>query len=225
MAKSFYEAIIASGGLAGENFDVAQGPVNTDIIDTLLSTGDGALTENAPLSLISTGALDDARDLDISAMEQDGRVFVLSVRNTDLSSNNLTVSASDNINGQSTTNPFTVSEATDYLFVHESAGVWRAYQLSTEESAKVFRGSIAGSDWSDGTANRVTIVQTGSPGAGEIGPHNLEIAGSYVVMFFRDSDDELVDLGVEVDDTNGNITLKKTGLAANSAGRVIVVGT
>jgi len=91
--------------------------------------------------------------------------------------------------------------------------------------ANIFRGTIAGTEWGAGTNNRITIIQTGAPGAGEIGPHGLAIASSYLVQFYRDSDDQLVDLGIEVDGGTGDITLRKTGLAANSAGRVIVAGT
>jgi len=98
MAKSFYEAIIASGGFAGEVFDVAAGAANTDIIDVLLSAGDGALTQNAPINLISTGALGATRDLDITAAEDDGRVFFLSVRNSDITTNDLPITATTDIN-------------------------------------------------------------------------------------------------------------------------------
>jgi len=223
MAKSFYEAIIASGGFAGEVFDVAAGAANTDIIDVLLSAGDGALTQNAPINLISTGALGATRDLDITAAEDDGRVFFLSVRNSDITTNDLTITATTDINGGGTT--LTVSEAVDYLFVHESGGTWRAYVQSMMAGANIFRGTIAGTEWGAGTNNRITIIQTGAPGAGEIGPHGLAIASSYLVQFYRDSDDQLVDLGIEVDGGTGDITLRKTGLAANSAGRVIVAGT
>lgn len=123
--KSFYEAIIASGGFAGEVFDVAQGPANLDIINTLLSVGNGTLTGNAPVNLISTGALGAPRSLFITSIEQNGRWFFLSARNTDLTTNPLTVIASTDINSGGPS--LIINTPTDYIFIHESAGIWRAY--------------------------------------------------------------------------------------------------
>lgn len=122
--KSFYEAIIASGGFAGEVFDVTQGPANLDIIDILLNAGNGALSGNAPINMISTGALGAPRSLDITGVEQNGRMFFFSIRNTDLASNPLTIAASTDINGGGL---LIVDDPIDYVFVHESSGVWRAY--------------------------------------------------------------------------------------------------
>lgn len=228
--KSFYEAIIAEGGFAGQVFDVTQGdagsfPDNTDIIDVLLSVGNGVLTGNAPVNIISTGALGGARSLTITATEQNGRFFFLSVRNSDITTNNLTVIASSDINGGGAS--FVINAARDYLFVHETGGVWRAYEQKFNLSgfARVFRATFSAGTWSAGTANRITIVRTGAPAAGEIGPHGLALASSYVVQVYRDSDNQLVDTGVIVNGGTGNITLTKTGLGANFAGRVIVVGT
>jgi len=231
MSKTFYEAIIAQGGFAGQVFDVAAGPANTDVIDALLSASDGVLTENAPVNMISTGALsagagtDGIVDLDITALEQEGRWFWLSVRNSDIGTISLTVTSTTDINGGGAT--LTISSAQDLLFVHESGGTWRAYrqELSTAPTnAKIFRDTFAASDWSGGPTNSITVIQTGAPGAGEIGPHGLAIASSYAVQVYRDSDDELVDLGTVVDGGTGDITLTKTGLGTNFDGRVIVVG-
>lgn len=85
-----------------------------------------------------------------------------------------------------------------------------------------FRGTFTAAEWSSGTPNAVTILQTGIPAAGQIGPHGNPVAGSYNVAVFRDSDDQQVDVGVEVDPANGNITLTKAGLGADFAGRVMV---
>lgn len=38
MPKEFFETIIASGGFAGQSYGINAGPLNTDVIDTLLST-------------------------------------------------------------------------------------------------------------------------------------------------------------------------------------------
>lgn len=227
MAKSFYETIIASGGFAGENFDVAAGPANTGVIDTLLSVGDGALTEDAPISVISTGALGAPRTLDLTALEAaDGRILLLSVRNSDITTNSLTLTATTSINGFGPTTGFVISEEVNYWLVHETGGFWRAYEqrLDFGASAVIFRDTFAAADWGAGVANQVTILRTGAPVAGQIGPHNLMDADSYVVQVYRDSDDELVDTGVIVNSTTGDITITKTGLGAAFDGRIIIVG-
>jgi hypothetical protein len=228
MAKSFYETIIASGGFAGENFDVAAGPANTGVIDTLLSAGDGTLTEDAPISVISTGLLNAARTLDLTSLEAaDGRILLLSVRNSDISGvNTLTLLATTSINGFGPTTGFVIDEEKNYWLVHETGGIWRAYEqrLDFGAAAVIFRDTFAAADWTAGTNNQITILRTGAPAAGEIGPHNLMDADSYVIQVYRDSDDELVDTGVVVNSATGDITLTKTGLGADFDGRIIVVG-
>jgi hypothetical protein len=226
--KTFYEAIIGQGGFAGQVFDVTQGPTTTetpDIIDVLLPTGNATLTGNAPVNIISTGLLGGtARTLFITGMEQPGRFFFLSVRNTDLASGALTISPTTSINGSAT---MVLSAPADYLYVHESGGVWRAYQQSTAEAgeAYVFRATFAAIKWSNGVVNKITILRTGVAGAGQIGPHLLSLASSYTVQVFRDSDNQKVDVGVIVDPVTGNITMTKTGLGTDFAGRVIVMGS
>lgn len=221
--KTFYESIIAQGGFAGQVFDIAAGPANTDVIDTLLSVGDGAITGNAPVNIISTGALGAARALDISGAEQNGRFFFLSVRNNDLASNNLTIAASTSINGSAT---LVLAAAADYVFVHESGGVWKAYyqRTSASTSNSVFRGTFLAAAWTAGVANEITIIESGVPGAGQIGPHGLGVASSFVIQVFRDSDDSLVDTGAIVDPATGNVTLTKSGLSTAFNGRVILIG-
>lgn len=228
--KHFYEAIIAEGGFAGQVWDVTAGaggsfPDNLDIQDILLEVGNGALTGNTPINLISTGTLGAPRSLNITATEQNGRIFFLSVRNTDITTNNLTVVATTDINGGGAS--FVISSARDFIFVHETGGTWRAYEQKENLSnfARAFRATFLAATWSAGTANRITIIRTGAPAAGQIGPHGLALASSYTVMVFRDSDNQLVDTGVVVDPGTGNITLSKTGLGQNFDGRVVVIGT
>lgn len=227
MAKSFYEAVIASGGFAGESFDIAAGPANTDVIDVLLNVNVGSnpsvLTENCPVSLTTSGTLTADVEVDLSNVEQDGRFIFLSVRNSDIATNTITLTPTTSINGVAS---WTINSISDWMLVHESGGAWKIYRqkTSTAEDAYIFRGTFAAVDWSNGTNNRITIIRTGAPAAGQIGPHNLAQAGSYVIQVYRDSDDELVDVGVVVDDTTGNITLSKTSLGQNFAGRVIVIG-
>lgn len=227
--KHFYEAIIAEGGFAGEVFDVTVGaggsfPANTAVIDVLLEVGNGTLTGDAPINIISTSLLHAARNLNITNTEQPGRVFFLSVRNTDITTNNLTVVATTDINGFGPN--FVINRHSDWLFVHESGGTWRAYEQVENAStfARIFRGTFLAATWIAGTANQITIVQTGAPAAGQIGPHALAIASSYVVQVYRNSDNQQVDTGVVIDPVTGNITLTKTGLGANFDGRVVVIG-
>ena len=227
MAKNFYETIIASGGFAGEHFDVAAGPANTGVIDILLSVGDGTLTEDAPISVISTGTLGADRVLDLSNLEAaDGRILLLSVRNDDIGTFTLTLQATTSINGFGPTTGFIISSAKNYWLIHETGGFWRAYEqrLNFGASSVVYRDTFVAADWANGTNNQITIIRSGAPGAGEIGPHNLADADSYVVQVYRNNDDELIDTGVIVDSATGNITLTKTGLGQNFDGRVIIIG-
>jgi len=233
MAKSFFETILARGGLAGESFDIAAGPADTGIIDVLLSAGDGVLTVDAPIMLTSTGALGATRDLDITALEIDdagvdigGRIFFLSVQNSDIAINDLTISPTVSVNGSTATAPFTISEASDWIFVHTSGGLWRAYRQSTTvaQAAMIFRADFAAADWAAGTANQIGIPQSGVAGAGEVGPHGLGVSTSYVVQVYRDANDRLVNLSVEVDSGTGDITLIKAPAAPAEDGRVIIVG-
>lgn len=134
MAKTFYETILGAG-FAGEYYDVAVGPALTDVLSTALSSGNGALGENAPLNLISTGALNADRELDITATEQDGRIFFLSVRNSDIATNTLTIVPSVRINDFGPTDSFIINEVSDWIFIHETGGVWRAYEQLTSASS------------------------------------------------------------------------------------------
>src|SRR5271169_3807120 len=131
MAKTFYETILAQGGFAGNVFDIAAGPANTGVISVLLNAGDGNLQEDAPINLISTGPLGAPRQVILLGIEQPGRFFFCSIRNSDISTNNITFVPTVSINGSAT---LVVSAATDYIIVHESAGVWRAYQQSISGS-------------------------------------------------------------------------------------------
>lgn len=134
MAKNFYETIIASGGFAGEFFDIALGPANVGVIDILLtsssSTAPATLQENAPLFLTSSGSLSDPRGLDISGVEDDGRFFFLSVQNDDLDVNSLTIISTTSLNGKA---DLVITSPGDYVFVHSANGVWRVQAVYTPE--------------------------------------------------------------------------------------------
>ena len=235
MAKLNYEHVFSSAGFSGEQFDIAAGPADTGIVDTLLSAGDGALTEDAPHVLISSGALGGARNLDISGLEAesaakggqalDGRFFYLSVQNTDILTNSITVSGGATINGDAT---FEIATEGDYLFHHVSGGVWRVNILPrpSEHLATLARVTFTSSDWDDGTADHIKILQTGTPSTGEVGPHDITAAGSYVVQVLNTdlSPHELVDVEIQYA-ANGDITLRKARRAPEFNGVAIIVGT
>lgn len=134
MTKSFFSTIIATGGLAGESFDINLGPLETDVIDVLLSSSSATfpseLQVNTPLSLVSTGSLGSPRALDISGIENDGRLFFLSVRNDDLDTNSLTILSGNSINGNSS---LVITQLSDLVFVHTTGGVWRVQVVYTPE--------------------------------------------------------------------------------------------
>jgi len=235
MAKLNYEHVFSSAGFSGEQFDIAQGPADTGIIDILLSVGDGALTDDAPHVLVSTGALGDSRNLDISGLEAetaakggqalDGRFFYLSVQNTDIISNNLTVSGGATINGNAS---FTIDTEGDYLFHHVSGGVWRCNILPRpdEQLATLARVDFLSTDWDAGTKDSIDVIQDGTPGAGEVGPHAITSPGPYLVQVVNTdlTPDEIVDVEVQFNGS-GVITLKKARKAPDFNGTVVICGT
>lgn len=93
-------------------------------------------------------------------------------------------------------------------------------------NSSVFRAAFLAADWTAGTANRIKVIRTGTPGAGEIGPHGLAASYTYTVQVYEDGvTSKLVDLGTEVDVATGDITLSKTGLATAFNGHIIIIGT
>ena len=142
--KTFYEAILAHGGFAGEVFDIAAGPANVDVIDVLLSAGDGTLTSNIPLNIISTGLLNFNRTLYLSGAEQNGRLFFISLRNTDLADDMLqiTIVATTDINGAGPT--MIVNKKRDYIFVHETGGSWRVYRSFVPDNYDIVASKYSG---------------------------------------------------------------------------------
>ena len=171
MAKLNYEHVFASAGFSGEQFDIAQGPADSGIIDTLLSAGDGHLTEDAPHVLTSTGDLGANRVLVISGLEAesaarggqalDGRFFYLSVQNTDILSHSLTVSGSSTVNGDAT---FVIKTEGDYLFHHVTGGVWRVNILPrpSEKLATLARVNFTAADWALGVKDAIVVLQHGT---------------------------------------------------------------
>lgn len=231
MANMIYGHVASAAGFSGESFDLAVGPANTGIIDVLLSVGDAALTADAPLVLVSTGALGGARALDISALEAElaadggaalnGRMFFLSVQNSDIATNPITVSGSVSINGANEI----IATQGDYLFWHVSGGVWIANILprSAEGAASLRRISFAATDWVD---NEITVVATGVAGAGQVGPHNLTPFPSYVVQVINTTlnPDEMVTVETSFA-ASGNIRLRKAAKAPAFAGVAVIVGS
>jgi hypothetical protein len=239
MAKQFFETVVAYGGFAGETFDIAAGGANTAIIDVLLSAGSGVLTQDAPFALLSSGALfAGGVTLDISAMEVEaggrgteainGRPFILSVQNSNISATNkITVNGSVTINGIGTLD---ITSTGDYLFTHLSGGAWIANILPrpAEALATIKRIPFASTVWDAGAnKNTILIKQTGAVAPGETVAHGLTVAGSYIVQVVNTdaTPDEIVDCEVQIDPSNGNITLKKTGLGADFTGIATIVGS
>jgi hypothetical protein len=110
-----------------------------------------------------------------------------------------------------------------------SGGVWVANQLPrpTEPLATLARIPFASTVWDAGASkNVIKVLQTGSPAAGEIGPHGLNPAGSYIVQVINTdaTPDEMVDVEVQFA-ANGDITLRKAGKGADFAGVVVIVGS
>jgi len=220
-----------------EGVDVVfDGSPDTDIQDVLLKTGNGAMETDAPHALVSTGALGAPRTLALDNMEAenaaqgsaalDGRFFYLSIQNSDISStNSITLSGSSTINGAAS---YVIETTGDYLVHHISGGVWRINVLPTpgEVTATMKRIPFAAADWAAGTNNEITCIPSGAPGAGQIGPHTLTVAGSYVVQIVNtdQTPDEIVDAEVQFD-ASGNITILKAGLGPAFNGVMLIVGT
>lgn len=226
MTKDFLETVLIFGGLAGGTFDVAVGPANAGIIDVLLSAGNGALKVDAPMTLRSTGPLGATRTLDLSGMENDGRLVFLSIENTDIATNNLVLSPSTSINGAAS---ITSSEVTQWILFHLSGGVWfalRQWPQNTVQGAGVRRLAFEATNWSLGPTDEIKITQSVAPSisAGEIGPHGLDVASMYHVQVYDTSGAVNVRVGVqvEVDPATGNITMRKA--ASDFKGEVIIIG-
>lgn len=85
--------------------------------------------------------------------------------------------------------------------------------------------AFAASDWMAGVQNEITIVQSGVPGAGQLGPHNFPIGRAYHISIFRQDGPPVltgVDVEVKINLTSGDITIKKAGLGQPFPGRVII---
>lgn len=126
-------------------FDVAVGPADTSVINALLSAGNGTLTVDAPLRLRSTGPLGATRQLNLTSLEANhGRIVLLDVANSDITTNNLQLVATADINGGGPT--LTISAATEILLVHSSAGNWKLIYLSDIPLGSGFSLQIDGSN-------------------------------------------------------------------------------
>jgi hypothetical protein len=237
MAKFNYEHVAAGAGFSGEQFEIcAAGAEDTGILDVQLSAGSGALTDDAPHVLVSTGAVGAAAGLDISGMELEsadkggqalpGRFFFLSIQNTDIATNNITVTSSATINGSAS---LVIKSTGDYLFHHVASGVWRANQLPRPEEplATLARIPFASTKWDAGAVkNTIVVKASGAIALNQIGPHNLQPYSSYVVQVINTdaTPDEMVDVEVQFD-ASGDITLKKASKGADFAGVVVIVGS
>jgi hypothetical protein len=80
-------------------------------------------------------------------------------------------------------------------------------------------------DWAAGIPNRITVIATGTPGAGELGPHELPTGGTYHVSVFKEDGTPVaigVDTEVEVSLTTGDVTIIKTGISTPFKGRIVI---
>ena len=84
--------------------------------------------------------------------------------------------------------------------------------------------SFKAADWDSGTVNEITLIRTGIPGAGEIGPHEYDAGGPYQVLIFKEVGNIVtqVDVEIETNLVTGDITLRKAGLAPSFDGRAVV---
>lgn len=80
-------------------------------------------------------------------------------------------------------------------------------------------------DWAAGTPNEITILASGAPAAGQVGPHGLIIGTAYSTTVFQKTGAtlfETVGIRVDIDTTTGNLTIHKTGLTDPFDGRIVV---
>lgn len=232
---TFVESVTDDTPVGAVEFD---GSANPLIQDVLLSTGNGALTEDTPFVLTSTGALGGTRTLDLSGMEVesaahgaqalDGRWFYLSVQNSDISATNtITVSGSTSINGNAN---LVISNTGDYMFYHVDNGVWRVNVLPrpSERLSTMARVAFTAADWQADTGNRgrIKVIQTGTAAAGEVGPHEVTLYDSYIVQVVNTdiTPNEIVDVEVQID-SNGDVILHKAPAQPDFNGIVLVNGT
>jgi hypothetical protein len=115
----------------------------------------------------------------------------------------------------------------DYLFTHVADGVWRCSSMPrpSEAIATLKRILFVAADWVNGTRNRIKIIPSGSVAPGEIGPHLLTVAGSYLVQVINTdlTPDEMVDVETQFD-ASGNIWLVKAEKAKAFNGVVVISG-
>lgn len=231
------EAVAASAGVTTVFTKGSGLGADTLIQDVLLNVGDGTLTDDAPWMLTSTGALGAARELILDNTEVEsaakggqplnGRIFILSVQNSDILTNALTVTGSTSVNGSA--GGIVISTEGDYLFQHVQGGVWRANILPrpSESLATIARIPFIAADWDAGAVKNTIVVKRIAPiAAGQVGPHLLTAAGSYVVQVINTdlTPDEQVDVEIQFA-ASGDITLKKAAKAPDFNGVVVILGS
>jgi len=228
------EAVVTDTPVGAVAIDAS---TDVGIQDVLLGVGDGALTEDCPYVLTSTGALGAARVLDISGTEVEsaahggetleGRLMYLAVLNSDISpTNTLTIVSSNTINGEAS---LVVQNQGDYLLRYGKNGEWRFNVLPrpAEGTATIARVPFTAADWNAGTPlSTLTVLQSGTPGLGEVGPHNLTTSDTYVVQVYNTdtAENEIVNVEVQVTSAGDIILLKARSKPAFN-GYVVVIGS
>lgn len=226
-----FVAIGAASDTVGVVF-TATGPGGAGTTGTC--EGACAITEDTPLMIKSTGALGAPAIIELVGAEAEiagnggvalkGRMHYLSVRNTDILANAITLVAGATINGSAV--PYTIKTEGDYLLMHEEGGAWRLNVLPrpAENLAVMARVDFVSADWS--AANKIKCIQTGIAGLNEIGPHDITVSKSYVVQIVNTDLTPDEQVGVQVQfAANGDITLGKAAKAPAFAGTLLIVGT
>jgi hypothetical protein len=213
---------------------VINGSADLRIQDVLLSAGNGVLTVDAPLVLSSTGNLTAPRTLSFAGLETDdtmdmrGRILILSVQNDDILLNALTLVSSATINDAAN---FVVTSKGDYMFYHIANGVWRTVllPLPTDALATFKRIPFTAAHWDAGaTKDTIRVVADGVPGAGEVGPHWIEIYPTYMVQVINLDlpKPEVVTCDIMFeDDGSGDIIIEKAPRSPDFNGVVLISGT
>ncbi len=86
--------------------------------------------------------------------------------------------------------------------------------------------SFTAADWAAGVANVITVIRSGAPAAGQIGPHGLTPSDRYVIQVYDTtvSPSEQVEVETTIDPTTGNITLTKSPVPPDFPGYLVIVG-
>lgn len=238
------ETVVNDTPAGASTFDGSSDPkIQSVLLKNLAPLAEAVLTEDAPLCLVSSGALGADRILNFSGMEVEtaarggqplnGRFIYLSVQNSDVNNSGtgykLTLKGSGTVNGVASVD---ITSPGDYWMVHDENGNWRINILPQpgEALATLVRVPFAAAKWGQHPTNKNTIVclQTGIPGNGQIGPHGITAYSTYLVQVYNTENatwTEQVDVEIKVDKITGDITLQKAQKAVPFDGILVISGS